>query len=204
MDWLKSLGCVLWLPFEHSTDLNDRISGNDLAQVSGTNGYFAWDSTESMMYYHSPSYRSRKAYTLQTGWSASTFADNEYTVLSEFKRKSTSGIAYFFMLGNTYDIPNGATFLVNVSANMANFGTSLHKTAFFVGEGSRKCYEEGVQVWTGAAVSSQNPSGWGSYDYFIGTCSTGSVTSKEIYVRNVMMFNRELDLSTIRKIQGYE
>lgn len=202
IDWLKSLGCVLWLPFAEDGDLNDRISGNDLQRGSDTTGYFAWDNNQQMMYFHAPSQQRRKSYTLQTGWNNSTFPTNGFTNLSTIKRKTTSGYAFYFLVGSGYSVPCGACMTYNASANMSNWGNNLHKQAYYFGADNRKYYNDGALYNTYSSHAPYLPSNWGNYDYFVGQGSDSNYG--EVYVKDLMMFNRELTLSEIRKIQGYE
>ena len=203
IEWLKSLGCILWLPFSEDGDLNDRISGNNLQRASDNTGYFAWDNNNQMMYFHSPSYRNVKSYTLSNNWGSSTFPNNEFTVLSTFKRKTTSGYAVQFMVGNTYTTPIGAALIYNGSTNLANMGNIVHKSAYYLSPSIRKLYKDGTLYSTPAAHTPFLPYEWGSYDYFVGGYSD-LYSGIEYYIKDIMMFNRELTLGEIRKIQGYE
>lgn len=203
IDWLKSLGCVLWLPFAYDGDLNDRISGNDLQRGSDTTGFFAWDNNQQMMYFHSPSYTSVKSYTLQTNWNAATFPSNAFCVLTTFKRKSTSGYAFHFLVGNTYEKPVGAAILYNASANLANIDNNIHKSAFYFSPITRRYFQDGNQYATYSAYAPYLPQSWGSYDYFVGGYLYAYL-GIEYYVKDIMIFNRELTLSEIRQIQEYE
>ena len=202
IEWLKSLGCVFWLPLATNGDLNERLTGNKLVQTSTTSGYLSWSSTENCYYMHSGTANSQKHYTLQTDWDSSTFINNEFTVLTELKRKSSSGFPLWFMLGNTYSVPVGAATVYNGTSNMASWDSSSHKTAYYIGPSSRKMYQDGSLYNTYAAHNPYLPSNWGSWDWFIGTYQSSDVTNHECYVKNIMIFNRELSLAEIKKIQN--
>lgn len=206
IDWLKSLGCVLWLPFAEDGDLNDRISGNDLQRGGDTTGYFAWDNSQEMMYFHSPSSYKKKSYTLQTNWNNTTFPDNKLTVLSTVKRKTYNN-TFFFMVGSNYTVPVGACLIYNATGNMSKWDNNIHKQSYYFGTDIRKYYNDGTLYNTYSPATAYFPSNWGSYDYFVGAGSQselGNVINQECYVKDVMMFNRELTLNEIRQIQGFE
>ncbi len=204
IDWLKSLGCVLWLPLETPGDLNERLTGNPLVTTSDTRGYLEWDTTNNMYYMHSGPTTSAKYYTLQTEWDSTTFVNNEFTALTEFKRKSSTGLPLWFMLGNTNSVPAGAATIYNGTNNMSSWDAYRHKAAYYIGPSYRKIYQDGALYRQYAAHNPYLPSNWGSWEWFIGTYTATNTTNCECYVKNIMIFNRELSLSEINKIQNIQ
>jgi hypothetical protein len=100
IDWLKSIGCVLYLPLTQDGDLQDRISGASLQYTGiGTQAY--WDANEGMYVFVGPAYHVT-SYTLANGWSAATFPDNEVSVLTTFRKNTANGNGQFMCVGNNY------------------------------------------------------------------------------------------------------
>lgn len=204
VEWLKSLGCVFWLPFETEGDLVERLSGNPLVKTSDATGYLVWDTDEMCYYMHSGPDLRAKYYTLQTLWNSNTFSNNKFTALTEFKRKTSSGLPLWFMLGNTNNVPAGAATMYNGTNNMSSWDDDWHKGAYYIGSDSRKIYQDGILYKTYSAHTPYLPSNWGSLDWFIGTYSSGTPTNSECYIKSIMIFNRELTLGEIKKIQDIQ
>lgn len=49
IEWLKSLGCVFYVPLDYNNGLKDLISGSQMQQ--GNNGSVTWDSNEQAWYF---------------------------------------------------------------------------------------------------------------------------------------------------------
>lgn len=47
------------------------------------------------------------------------------------------------------------------------------------------------------------PQGWGGYNWYVGGYNSSN-NGREVYIKENMVFNKVLDLQTIRKIQGYD
>ncbi len=199
IDWLKSIGCVLYLPLTQDGDLQDRISGASLQYTnSGTQAY--WDNNEGMYVFVGPAYH-RQSYTLSNGWSAATFPNNEVSVLTTFKKKSANGNGQFMCVGNYIAIGNAC--MQAGTAVMSNWNNSLYKCAYTLSPLGRWLYDNGTLYSTYGAYAPYLPQGWGGYNWYVGSYNSNNA-NREVYIKDVLMFNKVLDLQTIRKIQGYE
>lgn len=210
IDWLKSIGCLVWLPLHG--DLQDKISGLYL-QPTGS-GSLQYDSGVDMYRLKSPSTyggTSNTSYVafLENSLSSADFPTDCYTVCSKNKRISTSGVCTSFGLisGNysyagefsaSYNMTQGLQSWPNTSFDFGAVVNHLNQT--------RQYYQNCTLYGSYAEASSILPSNWVAtrngmclgyaYDY--------SRTNKECYISDFYLFNTALDLTTIRKIQGYE
>ena len=86
IDWLKSLGCVVYLPLSEG-DLEDKISGMELIQDTGS---FAWNQNKQMYQFNTP-YSNGGAAVLRNGFDKTMFTTNSYTFCIHFKKLSNLG-----------------------------------------------------------------------------------------------------------------
>lgn len=199
IDWLKSIGCVLYLPLTQDGDLQDRISGASLQYTgSGTQAY--WDANEGMYVFVGPAYHVT-SYTLNNGWSAATFPDNEVSVLTTFKKKSANGNGQFMCVGNY--TPMGNACMQAGSTNIANWNNTLYNCAYTLSSSGRWLYDNGILFAAYGAYAPFLPQGWGGYNWYVGGYNSSN-NGREVYIKENMVFNKVLDLQTIRKIQGYD
>lgn len=204
LSWLKSLGCVLYLPL--SEDLQDKISG-EYIQLTG-NGACVWDSTEGMYKFTDPSSTGQHIGLIANDINKGTFPNNQLTVLHGIKRVSTSNYLKTIAPNTT----NGNTSLAlcacyNASGNLANFPNSYTPVAHMMnGYSNRVYYQEGAVFNSYAYYSSYLPSNWSTSGdgIKIGYVNNSNQRSTSWYMSEVYLFNTVLDLTTIRKIQGYE
>lgn len=199
IDWLKSIGCVLYLPLSEN-DFEDKISGNSLV-YTGSGLQASWDSQNNMYIFTGPTYHSI-SYTLNTGWSASTFPTNSVTVMTTFKKVSTSGNGSFMCVGDYIPIGN-ATMQSGGTSDVSRWNGNLTKCAYSLSPSGRWFYLDGSLENTWGAYSPFLPNNWGGYSWFVGSY-IGYNSGCSVLIKDVMMFNNVLDLATIRKIQGYE
>lgn len=195
IDWLKSLGCVLFLPLTYG-DLQDKISGSHMA-YTGNGAQLYWSSSESMYVFTGPSYHVI-SYTLDNGWSPATFPTNEFTVLTTFKKKSTSGNGQILICGNY--APLGGAIMQNGTSVMSNWNNNLYKCAYALSSSGRWLYDNGALFATYGAYTPYLPNNWGGYSWAVGSYNTQN-SGREVYIKDVLIFNKVLDLQTIRKIQ---
>ncbi len=210
IDWLKSLGCLVWLPLHG--DLQDKISGLYL-QPTGS-GSLQYDSGVDMYRFKSPSTyggTSNTSYVafLENSLSSADFSTDCFTICSKNKRISTSGVCTSFGL-----ISGNVTYAGEFSA--AYNGTqglqSWPNTAFDFGyvanhqNQTRQIYQNGSLYGSYAEYSPQLPSNWSIVrnGMCLGYAYDSSRVDKECYISDFYLFNTALDLQTIRKIQGYE
>lgn len=211
VNWLKSIGCVVYLPLSASGDLTDRISGLSL-QISGQ-GSFTWDGNEGMYKVTTPSTQFRYVASLENGMTASDFPSNSFTAMTTFKKVTNNGYPALTQMApkstddNTLVSMNP---LYNASAVIANYPATAVKLARSESSTERKYYQEGTLYYTNPTPATQLlPSNW------VLTAGGGLIIgfvrqadsfyyNKEYYIKDIYLFNGELTLSQIRHIQGYE
>lgn len=209
-DWLKTLGCVLYLPLGASGDLQDRISGLSI-QLSG-NGSMVWDSSEQM---YKVTHPSSGVYSyvgiLGNGMSSSLFQDNIFTTIHTVKVVTNSANRYFNTIdpnGNTNDTVGALSASYNSTGRTNAWPRTVTNVAYVCDHSNsvRHFYQDGGLFGTFSEYSGQLPSNWSSSGtgITIGKNRTQYFYSSEYYMKEVYLFNTALPLSTIRKIQGYE
>lgn len=210
IDWLKSLGCLVYMTLSADGDFKDRISGLSL-QMTG-NGSMSWNTTYQMYQVNQPS-STLFAYvaSLDNGLDASWFPDDNFTVLQTI-RKITSSSAKFM---NTISPKSGnGDTCASTAATWSGTGrTNAFPAAVcdcgYVGNHSnttRYYYQNGALITTAAEATAYLPSNWvmTGTGITIGCNRVSNCYSTQYCISNIYMFNTALDLATIRKIQGYE
>lgn len=200
LDYIRSLGCVLYLPLGEDGDKQDRISGNSLALVSG-NVDMAWDSFEQMYLFTGPNYRN-KSHTLDTGWTSATFPNPEVTVLTTFKKYPGQTRNGALLCTGDY-APLGGAAMQHGTSVMSNWNNSLFKCAYALSATGRWLYDNGALYASYGAHTPYLPQNWGGYNWFVGSCNSSNPGIK-VYYKDILVFNRVLSLQEIRKVQGYE
>lgn len=201
IDWLRSMGCILWLPFASANDFKDRISGNSLT-LTGL-GEYAFYTDLDMMRIKLPKQSSQNFATFSTGWTSSTFPNNSHTILATAKRITTTNGTYWiaFKIGN--NVPAINPFIINGSSNFSSFDDNINKYAYSLSSSGRNSYINGSLNRSFAAHTPYLPANLGGYNIKISPYETyGQYV--EFYIRDYMIFDRVLTLTEIRKIQGYE
>ena len=208
IDWLKSLGCLVYLPLSESGDLQDRISSLSL-QLTGQ-GSMVWDGVESRYKMTTPATVWQKVATLDNGMTAASFPTNKVTYLSNIKKVTSSTSKYIHALqvnstnSSTTDAINP---LYNGSSRSSNFPASEAKVAGVINANvDRSYYQQGTLFGTYSANTAILPSNWvlSGSGLVLGCANTYGTTSVQYYIAEIYLFNTALDLSTIRRIQGYE
>lgn len=198
INWLKSIGCVMYLPLSEN-DYQDKISGQSL-HFTG-NGSMVWDSNLQMYLITTPSSNGDLAYL--DIWNAQVFPNNEFTTLATGRRKSTSsskGSAINVVSSN--NVPC-CLITKNGTSNCQRLGDDIINQAYYIGPTKRTVYENGAKLGDYAAHNPFLPSNWGSYRFAIRAYDSYSKAS-QMYYKELMVFNKELSLAEIRKIQGYD
>lgn len=206
IDWLKSLGCILYIPFDGTYGTTDLISG---ASISHTGyGSLQYDSNYDMYQFNAPSSQKTRCYTINNGWNASLFTANEYTVMTSIKKVPSYNLNVFIgHVGNTWRVPMGFCPTYNGTGNCSRwYSNDMHKVSQAFSTTKRSAYQDGTLYSEWNPYSIYLPSAWGSYEWWLGTGDAHELGSQnaKLYIKDVMCFNRYLDLTTIRKIQGYE
>ena len=210
IEWLKSLGCIMYLPLSENGDLQDRISGLSL-QLTG-NGSMEWDSTEQMyMITHPSSVVYSYVAILDNGLDATWFPDDNFTTIHSVKMITNSSSKYF----NTID-PNGNTDNTVFAISACYDGTgrtnawprTLANVAYVCDHTNltRHCYQDGGTFLSASEYAGNLPSNWSTQGtgITVGKNRSQYFYSSQYYMKEVYLFNKVLDLTTIRKIQGYE
>lgn len=206
IEWLKSLGCVLYLPLTEG-DLQDKISGNYI-QLTG-DGSMVWDANKSMYKVTSPSTTNRYVGKLNGVLDRNLFDKDNYTVIGTVKRITTSIGKYAF----TACISNSDAGAVNINpnntGNVGNWPDGLIKYAYSSSHTlrNRSIYMDGVLYSTIDEYIPYLPSRWSidsdmSLKFFVNRGNNAG--NVNWYIRDYYLFHEALDLSTIRKIQGYD
>lgn len=210
IDWLKSLGCLVYLPLSANGDLQDRISGLSL-QITG-NGSMVWDSSKQMYKVtHASNGTFNYVALLDNGLAASQFQNDNYTVLQNIMMVTNSSSKYICSISpksqnsNTC-ISTSATWETSGRTNafprtLAHCGyVSNHTLAI------RSWFQNGLQAYTAAEYVNYLPSHWvmNGTGVTIGCNIDSNRYNVQYYISEIYFFNTPLDLTTIRKIQGYE
>ena len=208
IDWLKSIGCLVYLPLSESGDLQDRISGLSL-QVTGQ-GSMVWDGAKSRYKFTTPSSVWQKIAILNNGLTAQNFPSNTFTCLYTVRKITSSSSRYIRGLqvnsnnASTVDAMNPA---YNGSSRSSGYPTSEVKVAGVCnGTVNRSYYQNGALYGTYSPYDPYIPSNWVLLGdgIYLGCTSSSGTASVQYYMSEIYLFNTALDLTTIRKIQGYE
>lgn len=209
IDWLKSLGCLVYLPLSADGDLEDRISGVS-AQTTGY-GSLIWDSNRNSYVVKSPSsgLPGRSTLLLDNGFTKTWFSNNEITSLQTVEmitKTSGKGCRTISPKSSTVTTIQSIAATYGGSGNCSAWPNGLVNCAYSTNASIRSYYDNGVLIGSGAAYSPYLPSNWtmNGTGLFIGTGEGGNYTNVEFAIKEIYIFDAVLDLTTIRKIQGYE
>ncbi|MBR3572815.1 MAG: hypothetical protein IKN99_06135 [Bacteroidales bacterium] len=199
LEYIKSLGCVLYIPLSVDGDLQDRISGNSLV-YTGIGYEAVWDSIVGM--YRFMGYNQyTKTYTLDTGWSAATFPNNEFTGMTTFMKGTGGGNGALLDVGNY--IPMGGAVMQHGTSVTYNWTSGEYKCAYALSSSGRWLYDNGALYSTYGAYTPYLPTGWGGYNWYVGSYNSSN-NATTVYYKDILMFNRVLTLQEVRKVQGYD
>ena len=208
IDWLKSIGCILYLPLSYNGDLTDRISGRSLI-LSG-NGSMVWNNAEMMYSITQPSALWQGVATLSNGLNSTWFPNDRYTSLQSVK-KITNNNTLFISAGpspittTSENTINAIGAYYNASGRTSGFPSTLAKVAYSSeGTNGRNYYQNGSLYNHYAYYEPYLPSNWvqTSDGVAIGQVGSASRYGVSYYLKDVYLFDTDLDLTTIRKIQG--
>ena len=210
IDWIKSMGCITWLPLSSEGDLTDRITGLSL-QLTGY-GSLTWDATAGMYKVKNPSNTvGRHVAWLDNGMTASDFPDNCFTSLTSFQKITSTGYAAASQISPKSTNSNTIASLnptYNGIGNVANYPNELLKLAEYVGNDKRVYIQQGNIYTEKTPYVDYLPSNWvttgSGLALGIIRSSTNSYYNKEYYVKDIYIFKKKLSLGTIRQIQGYD
>lgn len=206
VEWLKSLGCVFYAPLT-AAETRDLISGQDISVLQSVQ----WNNTENAWYFQFNNTSQIGSIAEWNGLNMPLTINNlAYGYMCEIKitnwYRQQDGVCPMVLYGrpsasNTqYTVPN-----LNVWYKIAYMypptvqGVTKYDKwyrdgaeTYRVNRGSTTAtvpQSATTGVWVNNVPNSQ--SGWRPYTY------------GKFYMRNAMLFNRELSLQEIRMIQGY-
>ena len=210
IEWLKSLGCILYLPLSEDCDLQDHISGLSL-QLTGQ-GSMVWDGSQQMYKITQPNSGFQYVAKLNNGLDKDSFPNDNFTTLHSVKRitKSSKYINTLSPQSTNGDTCAATTAVYNGTGRTNVWPTNLANVAYVSNndQRNRSHYQNGELYTTFAEYLPSLPSNWvmNGTGFTIGCCrgATSIYYGTQFYMKEVYLFNTVLDLQIIRKIQGYE
>lgn len=211
IEWLKSLGCIIYLPLSEEGDLQDRISGLSLQLTE--QGSMTWDGSQQMYKITQPNSGFQYVAKLNNGLDNNSFPNDNFTTLHSVKRITNSSSKTLNTLspqsvdGDTC-AATAATY--NGTGRSNAFPSTIANVAYVTNndQRNRSLYQNGELYTTTTEYLPYLPSNWvmNGTGFTIGCCrvATSSYYGVQFYMKEVYLFNTVLDLQTIRKIQGYE
>ena len=204
IDWLKSLGCLIYIPF--TNDLQDKIGGTSCIPTGNSsyafvNGYIEINVPTTYL-------RTCLNFTFEF----SNLTSSDYTILGEAQAitvTSANQVCRPSLFGNTAVpseyapqylgnfLPSGIPInkIVQVSARVYEY--SYRRTTMYV---SGELYG----VWNNQNVNILTMASPYVHGFTFGCAGHNKFRGSSFRMRNFMFFNRTLTLSEIRQIQGYE
>lgn len=208
IEWLKSIGCLIYLPLSDNGDLQDRISGLSL-QLTGQ-GSMIWDNVQQRYKLTSPSSYNQYVAKLDNGLAASSFPDDKYTTCYRIKKITNSSSKYLRGISpNSFDEITAASIgpTYNGTARSNAWPTAETNVAYVCNANiDRTFIQDGGIYLTASTYLPYLPSNWvlnGSGIVVGYSFSNSYHTGVQEYISEIYLFNTALDLTTIRKIQGY-
>lgn len=210
IDWLKSLGCLVYLPLSTDVDLQDRVSGLSL-QLTGQ-GSLVWDGSQQMYKVtHASNGTFNYVALLDNGLAASQFQNDNYTVLQNIMMVTNSSSKYicsFSPKSKDSSTCEAASATWGTTGRTNAFPRTLAHCGYVCNhtQTSRLWYQDGILYSTGSEYANYLPSNWvmDGTGITIGCNRVSNCYSTQYCISNIYMFNTALDLTSIRKIQGYE
>lgn len=197
VDWLKSLGCLIYLPLSEG-DLQDKITGNYITLTG--NGSLTWDSNQQMYLCTTPSSNGYVA-SIPFPYNYSDFAENKFTKMWTYKRKTTYG--RFCNLSSLPNSPDALTIGANTTGTLilSNWGDNVGKVLFIEGNPRILYYNESFN--NQSAVYTPNlPSNWAdnANTIYVGITPDSNYTNKQAYMQDLLFFNRALSDPEIQQL----
>lgn len=209
--WLKSLGCICWLPLGSEGDLLDRISEKNLGLTG--NGSMVWDSDKGMYHFTTPASKSQYVAILDNGMNASSFPDDEFTTIVTLEKITSSSTRYFngamSPISNVDSTQVSMMPAYNGTGKTSSWPTGIQKLAKTQSSDRAYAiyYNGGLNV-SGNSASGYMPSEWSVGSSGLCVCiarnSNQTTTNVQIYIKDIYIFNKVLTVEQIRQIQGYD
>lgn len=209
IDWLKSLACLVYLPLSADGDLQDRISGLSL-QLTGQ-GSMVWDNARQRYKLITPSSYNQYVAKLDNGLTASLFPEDKYTTCYRIKKITNSSSKYLRGISPNSSVETTASSTgpaYNTTARSNAWPTDETNVAYVCNANiNRTFFQDGNIYATYSPHIPYLPSNWilnGSGIVVGHSLSSSYYIGVQEYISEIYLFNAALDLTTIRKIQGYE
>lgn len=207
IEWLKSLGCLVYLPLSADGDLQDRISGIDIVRDIGS---FQWNTTKQMYQFNVPASYGGAA-VLRNSFDKTMFTTDSLTFCIHFKKLQNLNGARTMLQNKNVTVNAELNIGYNGGSDMTNMPSDYYYAHTLTANEIFTSYQQGAYYnswdlnnnqyynkpseWT----INQNDKGLWLGCYTANSSQIGSYCMGEIYI-----FDGVLDLQTIRKIQGYE
>lgn len=212
IQWLKSLGCIVYLPLGSDGDLQDRISGLSLT-LTGDGG-MTWSSDYDMYLFTLTGNASKYIARLDNGMTGDTFQNDCYTTLSTFRRydpvqfDSFGAYCQANMMSNSENARLALNPMWNGTGRQGLYPRRIVCLGQYNGTDERILYQDGSIYLTTSAYTPYFPSSWvlSASGLHIGLPrnSTSEYINGKFYMKEFYIFNTKLSLELIRKIQGFD
>ena len=212
IDWLKSLGCVFYCAFDGITGTQDLI--NDKSLILSGYGSIAYDSGKDMYSITTPSSQGHDIGYWDNGIGIGTFPNDDYSALYTAQRiTTTSGKAMHGVTpySNNFRTCQALDMNYDGSSNVASWPADVARVAasFCTTQGWRKYYQNGTLFGSYTIFAQFRPSNWVTLGNHLCLARTpvdsnSSHRNVSLYIGKTYIFNKALDITTIRQIQGYE
>lgn len=207
VDWLKSLGCVTYLPLSADGDLQDRITGLSL-QLTGQ-GSMVYNATWGGHLVTTPSSTSQYVAKLHSDFNKNMFADYNLTALYTMQMVTNNSSKYIRHLSpHSFNKNTNTVFMGNYqgTGQTSRFPRTMVKIGTVRNYTNTLLYTNGLQTETYSPYSGYYPNAWQviSDGLILNPTPESNNCAVQYYLREAYIFNTALDLATIRKIQGYE
>lgn len=204
VEWLKSLGCLVYLPLSSQGDLTDRISGLSL-QLTG-DGSLTWDSNKGMYLLTYPSTEGHTAH-LSNGLNGNSFTTGGLTTLCVAEKGnylSSTNYNSAFSVHGEQETQNGLACIQYLGSGSApNIPSGTHRYAKTMApNGDRVLYYDG-SAQSFFYYAPQMPSSWTTTQdgIMLGWANHQGRYGAQIYIKELYIFDGALPSATINKIQ---
>lgn len=212
IQWLKSLGCIVYLPLGYDGDLQDRISGLSLT-LTGDGG-MEWSSDYDMYLFTMPNNANKYIARLDNGMTGDTFQNDCYTTLTTFRRydpvqyNSFGALGQANMMSNSENARLALNPMWNKSGRQDVYPNRIVCLGHYHGTDERIFYQDGSIYDTISPHTPYLPSSWvlSASGLHIGLPrnSEGAYLNNKFYMKELYIFNTKISLEVIRKIQGFD
>lgn len=199
---LMQLGCVMWFPLDEDSGLNDVIGGKTINIIRSNS--VVWSSDYDLYYVALYSANSAVA-DINVAFQSTDFENGGWSTVMQARRyptSSTRGTANVFITNHSTKVQNNTIMMClngNGTAWTPNWtDDDIHTCAFVCSDSSRKIYHNASSI-VDDSVNYQHP--WECSKFNIAAFQS-SVANKRVFIKNAMLFNRQLTASEVSEIQS--